>query len=76
MAKKKSEISFEDKLSRLEEISDLLESETIGIEESIILYEEGVKLSKECLGSLEKATVKITELKNDINVFKDKEEIE
>ena len=71
MAKKKSELSFEDKISRLEEVAELLEQENLGIEESIVLFEEGVKLSKECLITLQKAELRITELKRQISDFKE-----
>jgi exodeoxyribonuclease VII small subunit len=70
MARKKSELSFEDKLSRLEEVAELLEQDNLGIEESISLFEEGVKLSKECLIALQKAELRITELKGQISDFK------
>ncbi|MCJ7552716.1 MAG: exodeoxyribonuclease VII small subunit [Ignavibacteriaceae bacterium] len=72
MAKKKSDKSFEEKLSRLEEVANLLEQEDLGLEESISLFEEGVKLSKECLTALQKAELKITELKKQTADFKDK----
>ena len=62
MAKKKEE-TFEDNLKRLQEISDLLEDGEIGLDESIKLYEEGIKLSKVCYNKLEAAELKITELK-------------
>jgi len=62
MAKKKEE-TFEDNLKRLQEISDLLEGGEIGLEDSINLYEEGIKLSKICYSKLESAELKITELK-------------
>lgn len=39
--------TFETKLARLEEIVNLLDSETIALEESAKLFEEGVALSKE-----------------------------
>ena len=67
MGKKKIKNSFEDDLTRLEEISSLLEGDEIGLEEAIKLYDEGVKLSKACLSVLNKAEVKITELKKEIN---------
>ena len=66
MGKRKSVKTFEENLSRLEEISNLLESGEIGLEESIELFKEGVKISKECISTLKKAEVKITELKNDL----------
>jgi len=62
-AKKKT---FEDSISRLKEISDLLEDEETGLDESIKLYEEGVKLAKKCYSTLADAELKIKELKADI----------
>mgnify|MGYP002639488740 CR=1 FL=1 len=59
-------ISFEDSLIRLKEISDLLENEDTGLEESIKLYEEGVKLAKVCNTTLKEAELKIKELKSDL----------
>ncbi len=68
--------SFETKLHRLEEISSLLDSEDIGIEEAISLYEEGIKLSRECTATLKSAELKITELKSKISdLSEDREEL-
>ena len=64
---KKKEKSFEDLLKRLEEISQLLEDEEIGLDESIKLYEEGIKLSQICYKKLSDAEIKIIELKNQLN---------
>lgn len=66
MGKKKQQHNFEKDLSRLEEISELLESNEIGLEDSISLYEEGIKLSKSCLTTLKKAEIKVTKLKNEL----------
>ena len=66
MTKKKTE-SFENNLKRLQEISDLLENNELGLDESIDLYEEGIKLSKICYSKLEAAELKITELKKQFN---------
>lgn len=63
---KKKELSFEESLKRLQEISDLLESEEAGLEKSIELYEEGIKLSKYCYSVLKDAELKVTELKKEI----------
>ncbi len=72
MPKKKDE-SFEQLLKRLDEISQLLESEDTGLEESIKLYEEGIKLSEKCYSILKEAELKVTELKTrfDESVNKD-----
>ena len=66
MGKKKQKHNFEKDLSRLEEISELLESNEIGLEDSISLYEEGIKLSKNCLTTLKKAELKVTKLSNEL----------
>jgi len=69
----KKNISFEQSLSRLEEISSLLESDEIGLEEALKLYEEGINLSRECLTSLKNAELKITELKKKVEEISVKE---
>lgn len=74
MSKKKLSDNFEDKLARLEEITTSLENSEIGLEDSILLFEEGVKLSKECLSVLEKAELKVTTLKKDLNEINNLEE--
>lgn len=66
MTKKKETESFENSLKRLEEIAELLESEEIGLDESIKLYEEGINLSKICFNKLKDAELKITELKSQL----------
>jgi len=69
----KKNISFEQSLSRLEEISSLLESDEIGLEAALKLYEEGINLSRECLTSLKNAELKITELKKKVKDISIKE---
>ena len=73
MKKKKTKKNFEEKLKRLEEISNILESEEVTMNEAIKLFEEGVSLSKECMLSLKDAELKITELKNNFDEIKDNE---
>ncbi len=58
---------FEKDLKRLEEISALLESDTLGLEEALNLYEEGIALSRNCITALKKAEVRITELKKNLD---------
>jgi exodeoxyribonuclease VII small subunit len=74
MSKKKSTENFEDKLSRLEEITSSLENGEVGLEESIQLFEEGVKLSKECFSILQKAELKVNVLKKDLGELNNLEE--
>ncbi|NGP77717.1 exodeoxyribonuclease VII small subunit [Balneolaceae bacterium YR4-1] len=56
---KKERQSFEEALSRLEEIVNELEDESISLEDTIRLYEEGIKLSKKCTETLEQAELRI-----------------
>jgi len=58
--------NFEESLNRLQQISDMLESDDISLEDSIKLYEEGMKLSKICYSSLEKAELKVEQLNKDL----------
>ena len=67
MGKKKIKNNFEENLSRLEEISNLLESKEIGLDDAISLFEEGIKLSKTCITNLKKAELKITKLKSEFS---------
>lgn len=52
-------LSFEEAYKKLEEIAERLESPDITLDESIALFEEGVKLSKYCDEMLLKAKQKI-----------------
>ncbi len=61
-AKKKIE-DFESAISRLEEITDKLESGDIKLEESMALYNEGVEIAKYCNNKLSDAEKKIKIIK-------------
>lgn len=54
--------SFEEALTKLEAIVDKLDDEDITLEDSVQLYEEGLKLSKICSKTLENAELKIEEI--------------
>jgi len=51
--------SFENKMKRLEEIVNKMESSEVDLEDSIKLFEEGVGLSKECQTLLDTAEEKV-----------------
>ena len=59
---KKNDNNFESALQRLEHISDLLENEDTSLEESIKLFEEGIKLKEICEERLKSAKVKIDKI--------------
>lgn len=50
---------FEKKLQRLEEIVKKMEEGNLALEESLKLFEEGVTLTKDCQGHLQKAEQKV-----------------
>ena len=60
-----AKLKFEDKMQRLQEIVDLLDSSDIELDKSISLYKEGLELSKELKEQLNAYEEKIEELKKD-----------
>ncbi|SHG64871.1 Exodeoxyribonuclease VII small subunit [Thermosyntropha lipolytica DSM 11003] len=57
-------ISFEEALQRLEEIVRKLENGDLSLQESLMVFEEGIKLSFYCQQELEKAEARIKKLLN------------
>ena len=55
-------MEFEAKLKRLEEIVKNMESGDVALETSLKLFEEGIKLSRECQTQLTDAEQKIQKL--------------
>lgn len=68
---KKEEINFEELMTKLEDITNRLESEKLSLDESVKLFEEGMGISKECNKKLEDAERKITILINQDNEIKE-----
>jgi len=58
--------SFEEALKKLENIVSQLEDESITLEESVNLYEDGVNLSKFCTEILDDAELRIEQV-NEVN---------
>jgi len=65
MAKAKKEPGFEQSLKRLEEIVDQLEGDDLELEQSLALFEEGVKLARACNQRLDEAEKKVAILLKD-----------
>ena len=61
----KNNFIFEDSIDELEDIVKKLEGSDISLQESIKLYEKGIKLSNKCNDVLEKAELKINIIKNE-----------
>ena len=72
--KKKNINTFETELSRLQEISDLLDNDELDLETAMKLYEEGVELSSSCIQTLKEAEVRITEIKKKLDKIKTEDE--
>ena len=57
-----SEITFEQAIKELEKITVALESENLGLEESMKYYEKGTKLADFCSKKLKEAELKIQKI--------------
>lgn len=55
-------MDFEKKLGRLEEIVQKMERGELALEDSLKLFEEGVRLSRECQTQLTAAEAKVKQL--------------
>ncbi|MBO5373899.1 MAG: exodeoxyribonuclease VII small subunit [Clostridia bacterium] len=72
----KKELNFENALERLEKIVDMLESGDAPLDESLTLFEEGVKLVKMCNEKLEAAEASVKKLVNVNGEFVEKSFVE
>lgn len=61
MAEKK-ELTYEEAMTRLEKIVAMLETDTLSLDESLKLFEEGTTLARFCNKTLDEAELKITKL--------------
>ena len=52
--------SFEDKMQQLEQVVSELEKGDMNLDESLVKFEDGMKLAKECNKILEEAEKKVT----------------
>ncbi len=68
--------SFEEQIQELEKIINELENGNLNLDDSVVKFEEGMKISKECNKMLENAEKKITILLNDENGEKKEENFE
>lgn len=60
MAEKK--MTYEEAMTRLEKIVTMLENDTLSLDESLKLFEEGTNLARFCNKTLDEAELKITKL--------------
>lgn len=62
MATKKKTINFEDSLSTLDELVSKMENESLGLEEALDCFEQGIALTKDCQKALSSAEKKVNTL--------------
>ena len=74
MEKNDKELNIELSLERLEIIVSKMESGEVSLEKSLVLFEEGMNLIRECQGDLKKAEQRIDYLIHDSGKLKDPEE--
>ena len=58
----KKERTYEEAMTRLEKIVSQLENETLSLDDSLKLFEEGTELARFCNKTLDEAELKITKL--------------
>lgn len=61
----KMDLSYEEAISRMDEILKKLETGNNKLEESLKLYEEGIKLYRHCNDVLNKAELRVVKLNNE-----------
>ncbi|KXG78158.1 Exodeoxyribonuclease 7 small subunit [Fervidicola ferrireducens] len=61
------EYKYEEAIARLEEIIEKLEQGNLSLEESLSLFEEGIKLTKICTKILDEAEGRVQVLIKDLN---------
>ncbi len=62
MTKRPDGERFEDQLARLEDIVDRLEDDSVGLEEALELFEQGMGLARACRTRLEGIELKVARL--------------
>lgn len=65
-AKKLDKNSLEHSLKRLEEIVESLEHGNVPLDDAVNLYEEGIRISKECAEKLKSSELKMKKLSKSI----------
>ena len=70
---KKEDLSFEELVTKLEDVTNKLEKDNLNLDESIKLFEEGMKISKKCNEKLENAEKKISILLKEGNEIKEED---
>lgn len=71
MANKKEELTFEEKIKKLESIVSELESGEVNLDDAINKYTEAMKLSKECSNKLNEVAASVNKILNENGQLED-----
>lgn len=77
MTEDNQSLTFEESMKSLEELVDNLEKGDVPLEEAISMFQEGMKLSKDCQDRLQKVEKQMTEVLSEdgeISTFQVEEE--
>ena len=66
-------MTLEEKLNKIKEITDKLDGEDIGVDESITLFEQSAKLCKETIDELNDYKGKLYVIKKEIDKYVEEE---
>ena len=69
--KQDNKLTFEENLAGLQQIVDRLEKGDIALDESVALYEEGMRYAQAMNGQLKKAAGKVTQLEKKQAAFEE-----
>lgn len=65
--------NLDEKLVELKSITEKLEKDETSLDESLVLFDKGVALAKDCYKVLNETKGKITVLKKDLEVMKEEQ---
>lgn len=65
--------NLDEKLVELKSITEKLEKDETSLDESLVLFDKGVELAKDCYKVLNETKGKITVLKKDLEVMKEEQ---
>lgn len=64
-------MKLDENLKKIEDIVTSMENPELSISDGVELYEQGVKLAKECLGELNSIKGKVTVIKKDLDAYRE-----
>ena len=64
-------MKLDENLKKIEEIVSTMENPDLSINEGVKLYEQGVKLAKECLSELNDVKGKINVIRKDLDAYRE-----